>query len=112
VSGEYSAADEAFNLMRPSTFLFWEAIQKAMAEGFTTFDFGRTSFKNVKLMDFKRRWATEATDLPQFIWPRESVDHFYQDDRSMKYRLTRGMIKFSPRLLQKPMGEFIYRHMG
>ena len=67
VSGEFVAVDPAFQNISPNHFLFWEAIKSACEEGYRIFDFGRTSPRNVGLMDFKRRWGTQVTDLPQFL---------------------------------------------
>lgn len=110
VSAEYSLVDNKFLSLSPSHFLFWEAIKLACQEGFKIFDFGRTASTNVSLMDFKKRWGTEAVDLPEFYYPKDAFENKDREESSIKFRFVRGVCKHSPDFALSMVGTFIYKH--
>ena len=112
LSLESGGSDKAFRKMGPNHFLYWEAIKIAHREGLEVLDFGRTSPTNKSLMNFKRRWATEVVDLPQFVYPRGAAGKIEQRARSWKYRLVTRICEHAPDPLHQIMGNFCYRHLG
>ena len=59
---KYGASDLAHAENRPNHLLFWTAIQHACAQGYHTFDWGRTDLDNDGLRAFKSGWG--ATEEP------------------------------------------------
>jgi hypothetical protein len=112
VSAEFSASDEAFYDMSPNHFLFWEAIKFAYDEGYKIFDFGRTAPSNETLMDFKARWGTEVTELPQYYYPKQVCQEFDRKGESISYRFLKEICENAPASALQYFGHFCYRHLG
>jgi FemAB-related protein (PEP-CTERM system-associated) len=51
-----------YNQFRPNTLLYWHAIKRACEDGYTTFDFGRSS-PDSGTFEFKRQWGSEPAPL-------------------------------------------------
>ena len=96
--------------------LYWEVIQRAKSSGAGCFSFGRTSFDNTGLLDYKRRWATVEEDLTDFI--RRPGSTSAQGDASPKavslarYVNVKRLLRYAPAAVQKSFGDFCYRHLG
>ncbi len=112
VSMEFEAWDFRFRNISPNHFLIWEEIKDSYQEGYLTFDFGRTSIRNVSLMDFKRRWGSSVVDLPKFIYPLERSAQFSENDSNLTYRIARVVFQHSPDLISKTLGKLLYKHLG
>jgi CelD/BcsL family acetyltransferase involved in cellulose biosynthesis len=112
VSAEFAASDERFKELSPNHFLFWEAIQRACCQGYSLFDFGRTSPDNRNLMEFKRRWGAQVIDLPQFYSPVELTDAIGHGNPGWRVRLVETIVSRSPVCAQQLIGSAIYQHMG
>ena len=112
VSAEFAASDETYKDVSPNHYLFWKAIQMAREEGYKIFDFGRTSSDNKSLMDFKTRWGTQVVDLPQFYFPKESIQLTDENEELKKLRLISKICKNAPNFAQRIIGNFCYRHLG
>ena len=109
---EFEAWDFRFRNISPNHFLIWEEIKDSYQEGYLTFDFGRTSIRNVSLMDFKRRWGSSVVDLPKFIYPLERSAQFSENDSNLTYRIARVVFQHSPDLISKTLGKLLYKHLG
>lgn len=112
VSWEFIADHPQYRSLNPTHFLLWKAIKLAQAEGYKVFDFGRTSPNNLGLMDFKRRWGTVVTDLPQFWYPVTDSAYLENTEKSFKYRVTQKIVRNTPETLLPFLGELCYRHLG
>lgn len=112
VSWEYVGERQEFRYQNPTHFLVWEAIKQACAEGYKIFDFGRTSTSNLGLMDFKRRWGTTVTDLPQYWLPANGTHFPDNAEKSLQYRFLKTLIRKIPEPFLSRLGELCYRHMG
>lgn len=112
VSAEFIGVDHQYRHLNPAHFLFWQGIKQARNDGYEIFDFGRTSLKNTGLMDFKRRWGTVVDDLPQFWFPSYNTLSLEDMEKSLRYRLIKGVVRKAPEALLPLLGEFCYRHMG
>jgi len=60
---KYSASDIRYLEHCPNHLAMWEAIRHTAEEGFQRMDFGRSDPDNQGLLDYKRGWGTEETDL-------------------------------------------------
>ena len=112
VSAEFAAHDERYRDISPNHFLFWESIKLAHQEGYTVFDFGRTSPTNQSLMEFKKRWGAEVIDLPGFYSIGQHGKDPAQEGVSRKLKLMSKVCQMAPKPLQQLVGSFCYHHLG
>lgn len=112
VSIEFSVYDEQFRKFSPIHFLFWNTILRAMKNGDTILDFGRTSPNNTSLMNFKKRWGTEIMEMPQFYYPKEVYSGDYEPDRKFIYRALHLTCLYAPNPLYMIASNLIYKHLG
>ena len=59
----YAAADTRYNDLGPNTYMYFDHLRRAGANGFDTFDFGRSK-RGTGAFDFKRHWNTTMFELP------------------------------------------------
>lgn len=116
-TSEYSG--EAEDTIRGvSPLIYWETIQRAKNSGAANFSFGRTSLDNTGLLTHKRRWATIEEDLTDYISPVNATSaqdqEFSKFDGRGKYTTTamRLLVRYTPPMVQKLIGNFVYRHLG
>lgn len=69
VTYEYGASNPSMMHLNPSHFLLWESIKIAKSEGYSLFDFGRTSSDNTGLSQYKSRWGTKQEALSYYYIP-------------------------------------------
>jgi lipid II:glycine glycyltransferase (peptidoglycan interpeptide bridge formation enzyme) len=62
----YAATDGRFNALAPNTFMYFDHLQWAIANGRSEFEFGRSK-RNTGPFDFKTHWGTEMRPLPYNI---------------------------------------------
>lgn len=110
VTYEYGATDPAYLSLRPSHLLLWNAIQSAHADGYEEFDFGRTSFDNQGLHEFKSRWGTRKVILNYYYLPNfgnyGSLRSSQSSLRAMKY-----FMHSMPKIFCECFGTVLYRHL-
>lgn len=108
---EYSAADQRFLKLHPNHFAIWKAIKLAREEGYSYFDFGRSSIDNDGLITFKKRWGAEENQLHYYYYP--SLQSISAESRnSLKFRITKSVCKKMPNQILQALGEFSYRYMS
>jgi lipid II:glycine glycyltransferase (peptidoglycan interpeptide bridge formation enzyme) len=107
---EYGATEEGCHRLSPSPFLLWEAILQASAEGYRTFDFGRTADSEEGLIQFKDRWGTRQQRLPYYeMAHRVGMSSMRRDGRA------KMIMAFAMRILPGSMcnaaGSLLYKHL-
>lgn len=108
VTYKYGASDERALAKRPNNLLFSEAIRWACEAGLGTLDFGRTDVDNSGLSAFKRSWGAEE----------ESLSYTYFAERepapgpALRDRALAAVLKRSPPVASRLVGEALYRHFG
>ena len=108
---EYAAADPSFLNLHPNHFAIWKAIQLARQEGYTYFDFGRTSIDNKGLMSFKKRWGTEERTLYYYYFP--SLHSISAESReSLKFKFTKSICKKMPIKGLQIFGNIAYNYLA
>ena len=115
-TSEYSG-DVNDSIRGVSQLIYWETIQRAKNSGAANFSFGRTSLDNTGLLIHKRRWATIEDDLTDFISSPNDMSaqsHEVSKFGSLsKYDTAlRMLVRYSPTVVQKFIGDFCYRHLG
>lgn len=112
VSAEFEGWDRRFYKLSPNHFLFWEEIKLAYADGFKIYDFGRTSPRNLNLMNFKKHWGTDVRDLPIFYFKNGQNNKKILNEDRILYNVARKICKSTPHPLFKYIGDFFYRHLS
>lgn len=115
-SAEALGWNTAFLAVKPVVYIYWEAIKRALQEGYTLFDFGRTDPQNTSLMDFKSHWGATVTDLNTY-----RLNTHVKPDGLVKAGSGSNVSGFirrvlfntgTPDLLYGLLSGYIYRHMG
>jgi CelD/BcsL family acetyltransferase involved in cellulose biosynthesis len=103
---KYAASDALYLRHCPNHLVMWEAIQHVAEKGFQRIDFGRTDLDHQGLLDFKRGWGTEESEL--------TYHQIGGDVRSESLPRLRGYLKpvmtRMPIPLLKLVGKTLYSH--
>jgi lipid II:glycine glycyltransferase (peptidoglycan interpeptide bridge formation enzyme) len=111
VSFEHGASIPKYLAARPNHLLLWTGIEMACSEGYSYFDFGKTTPENKGLLDFKGRWGAEMYDLPYFYYPQvKGVMSLEEKDLRNKFLQFIG--KSLPLSLARMIGWMAYHHLG
>lgn len=107
---KYGASDPRFLNLRANNLVMWHAIEWACANGFKTFDFGRTEIYNKGLIQFKNGWGCEPNLIQyykylfatkNFVTGNGKEGHFYEK-----------VFRITPVPILKVFGNIAYKHMG
>jgi len=107
---KYGASDKKWQHLRANNLVMWGAIRRYAAEGFASFDFGRTALDNEGLRKFKLGWG--ASEHP--------VDYVREDLGTGKFaaarphssgRMTR-IFQAMPKPLSRFIGAALYKHVA
>lgn len=63
----WAASKRDYNRLGVNMLLYWEALKYAMDNGFSRFDFGRSS-RDSGTFHFKRQWGAEEKEIPWAYW--------------------------------------------
>lgn len=107
----YGASDERYLHLAPNNLLMWAAISWSCAQGYQTFDMGRTAYDNEGLMEFKRRWGAIMEPLPYYYYPHVG-GLSTTPEKSWKFRLLTTCWRQLPLQIAGPLGGHIYKHLG
>jgi hypothetical protein len=107
---KYGASDRNYQHLRANNLIMWEAIQGYAANGYTTFDFGRTEPENEGLLQFKRGWGAEEHPLPYFRYDLRK-EAFVAGSLKVSGAHT-SYFRRMPIPVLKMAGSLLYRHMG
>jgi hypothetical protein len=110
VSYEYGATEKGAHAYSPSPFLLWYAIKDAAEQGYSIFDFGRTSEEETGLVRFKDHWGASRQVLRYYEMTNASAIGVMR-----KSGMTRMLMKYSMKYLPDAVchmaGRFLYRHL-
>ncbi len=108
---QYGASDENYLQFRPNHLLMWQAIKNACEGGFEYFDFGKSSIDNEGLIEFKRRWGTEESDITHLYYPDiyglQTISR-----KSIKYKISNLIWGNAPLSITGLGGKLLYKHLG
>lgn len=103
---KYSASDSGHWRERPNHLAIWAAVEWGLSNGCRSVDFGRTLLEHAGLRSFKRGLGSIEMPLEySFIGPkpRQTID-------GSVMRATSRVIKSSPPIVGRAVGEILYRH--
>lgn len=105
---KYSASDIHYKKLHPNHAFIWRAMQRAIAEGYTTFDFGRSEKENDGLRRFKRGWGADEQEL---VYSTIS-DHPPNSGTSRLTGVAGVVIRNSPEFVCTLSGKILYKHFA
>ena len=105
---KFSASDAGTWSLRPNHLLLWHAIRGACEQGYQWFDFGRTDIGQAGLRDFKLSWG--AVEEPLVYRALGGEPEPAAAAEGMATRMLRPVIRYSPLLLCRTLGEALYRY--
>jgi len=111
---KYNASDTEYlatTKKTPNHLLTWHAIEKACQEGYTFFDFGRTSPDNAGLVRYKEMWGCKPYNLPYYYYP-EIKGSTSTKENSLSYRILTSTWRALPDSCKKIIEPMIYKHMA
>ena len=106
---KYGCSDERFNRYGATPWLFWKAMVSAKLCGAVEFDLGRTELDNGGLLAFKNRWVQHPKRLLYWQYPCAAHQSIAQ---RWKSKLAAQCFSFLPQVVQKNIGELLYKHVG
>lgn len=104
----YGAAHPKSLGMYPYNAFIWGAIKNAAQDGYRHFDFGRVSFDNIGLANFKKRWGTIENKLYYSSYPRP----LSRDRANVRYKLAGQVVKKLPLPLYERFSDWAFPHFG
>jgi CelD/BcsL family acetyltransferase involved in cellulose biosynthesis len=106
VTYKYAASHPAALADRPNDLLVYSSLRLAAEDGFQVFDFGISNRKHEGLRRFKQNWGADEIDVHSVqIVGRERMP----TDESKLLKLTKVMIRNSPAIVCRSLGEVFYR---
>ncbi len=109
ITYKYSASDPAHVNKVPNYLMLWDTMRYAMKEGFSRFDFGKTSGENEGLRHFKNGWNSVETRLSYAHFPEAASSRSFD---VLNRHIVEPLIKHSPPLVCRLAGELLYKHFA
>jgi CelD/BcsL family acetyltransferase involved in cellulose biosynthesis len=107
----YGAANPKCLDLHPYNAFIWKSIEDACLNGYRTYDFGRTSYDNAGLINFKKKWGTKENEMHYSFYPAPS-ESFVANRKSKVYRLGNSVIRLIPMPAYKALSTAIFSHFG
>ncbi|HAU30914.1 MAG TPA: GNAT family N-acetyltransferase [Desulfotomaculum sp.] len=107
----YGAADPKYLKMQPYNAFIWKSIEDACLNGYKYYDFGRTSYDNVGLINFKKRWGTAEKKLYYSYYPKNPVS-LTENRENLKYKWGTKVIQRMPMPIYKKFSDVVFGSFG
>jgi FemAB-related protein (PEP-CTERM system-associated) len=98
------------NQLSMNMLLYWEVLKFAISEGYTQFDFGRST-RDAGTFRFKRQWGAEPTQLYWHYWLQENDQVPTLNPDNPKYALAIKLWKRLPLLVTTMLGPSIVKNL-
>ena len=107
---KFGASDSAFQHLRGSNLVMWEAIKWYSSKGYAAVHFGRTSIANEGLRRFKLGYGTAEHNIDCFKYDfhREA----FVADRDKVFGWFNRVFRLLPIPVSRGVGRFLYRHLS
>lgn len=107
----YGAADPRRLDDYPYNAFIWKSIKDACEEGYSSFDFGRTSYVDVGLSKFKRRWGAVEEKLFYSYFPGDAAEKVMDRTGSL-LSMVKKCVSRTPLPLYKELSERAFAFLG
>jgi hypothetical protein len=107
----YGASDPSYLSYNPLYACLWKSIEDACHRGRTCYDFGRVSYDNLGLVEFKKKWGTCEKKLCYSYFPayRQSLSNSRD---STTHRLAAATIQRMPMPMYRAFSNKTFGHFG
>lgn len=106
---KHGGADERFNNLGTTPYIYWHAIQHAKSVGADTVDFGRSDLTTPGLILFKDRWGAAKSSLTYYRFSRDKEDSHPSDSTP---EFAKKIFSALPDFWLSAAGRVLYRHIG
>ena len=107
----YGAANPRYLKLHPYNAFIWKCIEDACLKGYKYYDFGRTSYDNVGLINFKKRWGTVEKKLYYSYYPK-NPESLTENRENLKYKLGTKIIRRMPMSIYKKFSDMVFESFG
>ena len=107
----YGAADPDHLNLHPYNAFVWKSIEDACTNDFNYFDFGRTSYDNEGLINFKKKWGTVEKKLYYSYYPK-NPESLTENRENFKYKYGIKAIQKMPIPIYKKFSDVVFGHFG
>lgn len=107
----YGAADPNHLDVHPYYAFIWKSIEDACTKGCRTYDFGRTSYDNTGLIQFKKKWGTTERELCYNYYPAFCKSVITERD-TVLFRIGNSVIRAMPVSTYKALSASVFGHFG
>lgn len=107
---KYGASDMAFQHLRASNVVMWEAIRWYCRSGFRKLCLGRTEPENHGLMRYKLGWGTEGRTFTYHRYDLRTGG--FVEGKQFPQEIFKKIFRLLPIGVSKVIGEKLYRHVG
>jgi len=107
----YGAAEPGSLHFHPYHAFIWKSIEDACGQGQMFYDFGRTSYENTGLIQFKKKWGTSEKKLYYSVFPGSSKQSL-PDRKSFMYQLGGSVIRRMPMTVYTKFSDVVFPHFG
>ena len=107
----YGAANPGYLKLHPYDAFIWKSIEEAYLNGYKYYDFGRTSYDNVGLINFKTRWGTIEKKLYYSYYPN-NPGSLTGNRKNFKYKLGTKVIRGTPMPIYKKFSDAVFGSFG
>ena len=107
----YGAANPRYLKLQPYNAFIWKSIEDACMNGYKYYDFGRTSYDNVGLINFKKRWGTVEKKLYYSYYPK-NPESLTENRSNLKYKFGTKVIRKMPMPIYKKFSDVVFGSFG
>ena len=108
---KFAASDLRYRHLRANDLILWKDIEWSAANGYKTFDFGRTDIRNTGLRHFKSGWSTEEYPIMYYKYDvKEQV--FITNTSGWMTAVMKPTFRMMPIPISRIIGAMLYRHLG
>jgi len=110
---KFGASDPEFQRVRANNLLMWHAIRHLQGTGIAQLSLGRSDLDDTGLLQFKRGWGAQETELPYYrIGLRKSITNSWGIKRTTAGSLRHQFVQRLPLSFLRLAGGLMYRHLG
>ncbi|MGQ0665550.1 MAG: FemAB family XrtA/PEP-CTERM system-associated protein [Nitrospiraceae bacterium] len=106
----WAASMSAYNHLSPNMLLYWSALKFACENGYSIFDFGRSS-PGEGTYKFKEQWGAKAHPLFWYYWMEDEGELPQLNPKNPKYRMAIEVWKRLPVSLTRLIGPAIVKNL-
>ncbi len=107
----YGAANPRYLKFHPYNAFIWKSIEDACLKKYKYFDFGRTSYDNLGLFNFKKRWGTMEKKLYYSYYPKYSKS-LIGNRNNWKYKFGTKLLRKIPMAIYKKFSNMVFGNFG